>query len=325
MRFFIACLLLFAVLLNPAKAAELKIVASIAPLHSLAASVMHGIAEPQLLLEASLSPHSISLQPSHARMLAEADLVIWVGEELEPFLARPLTQLSARRQLALMHAQGVQLYPWREHREVATEQDQDHEEDDHSREHDHDHEEDEHSHEHEHENEDPHIWLSPTNARAILAAIAARLSEIDPANAAHYKSNASAASAVIQKKQDEIKFRLAPYAQARFIVFHDGYQYFERSFGLATSGVISLHPESPPGAKRIAAIRSALQHEEIACVFSEPQFSQRLTSRLVQGTPTRVGLLDPIGAKLTPGRLLYLQLIDNLAASFISCLSGREN
>ena len=83
-------------------------VASIKPLHSLLAGVMEGVAEPHVLIHGGASPHTYSLKPSDAAMLERADLVVWVGANLETFLARPIATLADDAHvLELSRAPGI--------------------------------------------------------------------------------------------------------------------------------------------------------------------------------------------------------------------------
>ena len=80
----------------PAFADAPRVVTDIAPVHSLVSQVMAGVGTPDLLLDGSADPHSVQLKPSQARAVSQADLVVWVGEELEPWLARVLAGRRVR-------------------------------------------------------------------------------------------------------------------------------------------------------------------------------------------------------------------------------------
>ena len=82
----------------PVAAAEIDVVASIKPVHSLVASVMEGVGEPILLVKGTGSEHSYSLRPSEARALEQAEVVFWVGETMETFLIKPLRGAGRQRQ-----------------------------------------------------------------------------------------------------------------------------------------------------------------------------------------------------------------------------------
>ena len=82
--------------------AEIKVVASIKPIHSLASYLMEGIAKPDLIVDGYASPHGFALKPSHAKMLQNADLIFWVGEDLENFLVKPLNAIAKSEKIELM-------------------------------------------------------------------------------------------------------------------------------------------------------------------------------------------------------------------------------
>ena len=77
--------------------AEVKVVASIKPIHSLVSYVMDGVGKPDVIVDGYNSPHGFSLKPSHAKMIENADLIIWVGEDLEAFLEKPLNTIAKKQ------------------------------------------------------------------------------------------------------------------------------------------------------------------------------------------------------------------------------------
>lgn len=323
---FAAALLLASAWPGAAVAEVPKVVTSILPLQSLAANVMRGVGEPALLVRGAATPHSFALRPSDAAALQQAELVIWVGEGLESFLEAPLATLSGEAKiLELSEAAGVTLLPPREEALWA----QDHSASGHGHDEDHDHEEEhghgegrDHSHDHDHGAYDAHIWLDPLNAVVMVEAIAAALVELDPANAAAYSANAEDTVARLRGLDEELQARLAPVADRPYLVFHDGYQYFEARYGLSPLGAVSLAPERTAGARHLSEIRERLQAEGVACVFSEPQFEPKLLEVVTEGTAARGATLDPLGATLTPGPEAYFRLMQDMAASLTVCLGG---
>ncbi len=330
---------------NLAAAAESpKVVTSILPLGSIAAAIMDGVGEPEVLLEPGASPHAYSMKPSQAQALSDADLIVWVGPDMEVFLERPLEALGgAARQLELMAVSGIELLPYREgalfeahdHDDEHAHDDHDHDDEhahddhDHDEEHahdDHDHDEehahDDHDHdeEHGHGEMDAHIWLSPANARVIGAAIAASLGEIDPDHAEIYAANAERFAGALDEVEAEIDGILAPVRDRPFIVFHDAYRYFEQHFDMPAAGAIHLSPEVPPGAARIAEIQARIGELEAACVFAEPQFEPRLIQTVIDGSDAQSAVLDPLGTEIDVGPESYPQLLSNLADSIAECL-----
>jgi len=296
---------------TPALAEAPKVVASIKPVHSLVASVMQGVGEPALVVRGAASPHTYSMKPSDAKALAEADLVFWIGPELEGFLAKPLKATAKKaKTVELLEVQGVSLLDAREGGAW----------DSHGHEKAHDHSSA--KHEHGHEEANTHIWLDPDNARAMVDAIAAALTQKDPANAAAYKANAERTARGIDDLDAELKAMLAPVKGKPFVVFHDAYQYFEAHYGLNGVGAITVNPERRPSAKRLSDIRAKITSLGAACVFAEPQFEPALVDTIVEGTSARKGTLDPEGADLSDGPDLYFTLMRNVAASLKGCLAS---
>lgn len=290
-------------ILASAPAMALDVVATVKPVHALAAQVMAGIGTPQLLMTGAASPHTYSLRPSDARRLEAADLVIWVGPTLESPLAKPIATLArADAILTLSKAAGVQVLdareggPWEAHHHGGEDT-------------------------HGDEERDGHIWLDPRNAGSIAAAIAAALAARDPANAERYRANAARASEAVAALDRELGDRLAPVRGKPFLVFHDAYQYLEKRYGLTAVGSITVSPERKPGARRIQALRRRLAETGAACVFSEPQFDPSLAATVTEGTKVRTAVLDPLGVALPPGPGLYPALMRGIADSLARCLA----
>ncbi|MGI3125235.1 zinc ABC transporter substrate-binding protein ZnuA [Nitratireductor sp. PBL-C9] len=305
--------------LTGAFAADMQVVTSIKPVHSLVAGVMEGVGEPALILQGAGSPHTYSMRPSQARMLANADLVFWVGPGLEVFLEKPLETLAGEAtQVALSDSEGLTLLEMREGGAFeAHSHGDDH--DDHD---DHGHEAEEFGHDHAHDHgPDAHLWLDPDNAKIMVSAIAEALSAADAENASAYAANAAALNERIAALQTELSAELEPVKDRPFIVFHDAYQYFEKQFGLAAAGSITVSPEIIPGAQRVDEIRTKVRELDAACVFAEPQFEPRLVEVVTEGTDAKSGVLDPLGAEIEDGKDLYFELMRGMAASLKTCLT----
>ena len=338
---------LMASLLSTAALAEVPQVATdIAPVHSLVAQVMGDLGAPALIVRPGASPHGYAMRPSEAQALEQADLVVWIGEGLTPWLEGPVETLGeGAAVLELMSVEGTILHDYREGATFAAHDHGEHEGHDHDaakgHDHDHDHAHDKaeaHDHDHDHDHDkaeshagdhaghdhsgaDAHAWLDPANGRVWLGAIAAELSRLDPENAAAYAANAAEGQAELTALEAELTKLLAPMAETEFVVFHDAYQYFERRFGLAAAGAISFSDASAPSAGRIAELREAVADLGAACVFAEPQFSSGLVET-VFGDSARVGLLDPLGQDIAPGADLYPQVLRSMAGAFTTCLGG---
>ena len=304
--------------------AGVRVVASIKPVHSLASAVMAGVGEPYLVMRGASSPHDFSLRPSDAVALEEADVVFLVDGHLEATLATSLESLAGNaRVVELARAKGLIRRPLREGGAFEEDEHRHHdEEEDHGHGHSRGDEDDDHGDEDlDHEPFDLHVWLDPVNGWAMARTIAATLAEVDPTNADTYDANAQDLLHRLDDATAEIDALVAPARGKPFIVFHDGYRYFEDRFGLKAVGSAIVSPERPPGVRRIRELREKIHALDVTCVFDEPQFDQRLIATIVEGTPVRSGTLDPLGADVDNGPDLYFTVLGNMAASFRDCLA----
>ncbi len=309
--------------------ADIKVVASIKPIHSLASYLMNGVAKPDLIVDGYASPHGFAMKPSHAKMLQNADLIFWVGEDVENFLEKPLGSIAKKAEkIELMQIKGLQVLKFRE-RNIFDDHD-DHGHDDHDKKEDHDSnakkedhddhgkKEDHDDHErHAHGEFDPHIWLDPINAKVILNEMVEHLIENDPKNETNYKSNLDEALKDIDKLTIDVMTELSNSVSS--IVFHDAYQYFEKRFNVNILGAFTVNTDVMPGAEQLAEIREIIEHDKVACVFSEPQFNPDIIKAVAKDMNIKTGVIDPLGATLNPGKDLYFSLIKNMSASFKGC------
>jgi zinc transport system substrate-binding protein len=295
----------------PARAEVPKVVASIQPIHSLVAAVMQGVASPGLVVTGAQSEHTYALKPSDARALAAARVVVLVDENYETFLARPLKGRGKTTELiAWAELPGAHLLPTRQG--GVWEPDEDGHHDGHG-----------HGDGHNHGAEDGHLWLDPANARLLVTAVADRLSTLDPEHAAAYHANAAATAAKLDALDSQLADKLSPVAGKPFVVFHDAYQYMEKRYHLTAAGSITVDPDRPPSASRLAALRDRLKAAGAACVFREPQFPAPVVHALAESAGAREGILDPQGADIPPGPDHYFTLMTRLGDGLASCLSAK--
>ena len=297
-------------------AADLKVVVTSKPIHSLAAAVMEGAGVPRLLVEGSASPHTFALKPSGAAAINSADVFFRVSGNVEPFSEKISEALpSSVTLVTLADTAGLTLL---DRRTGATFEEHDHgahaDHDKHNEHGDHDDDDDAHG------AKDGHVWLDPENAKLMAQKIASVLSEKDGDHAATYTANAAKLAMRIDALSVEIGAQTKPVAGRPFIVFHDAYQYFEKRFGLQAVGSITVSPDVQPSAKRLSALRGKIGTLDAACVFAEPLFQPKLVAAVTEGTKARAGTLDPEGISLEAGPELYFTLMRTMAGNLVGCL-----
>jgi zinc transport system substrate-binding protein len=296
-----------------ARADEPRVVATIPAVHDLTAAVMEGRGEPVLLVRGNASPHGYQLRPSDAQALQRARLVVRIGPALETFLEAPLAnRRDGLEVITLMEAPGVKLLPARHGGVWAAGYDDVEEEDRHDAAHD-------------HGPNDPHIWLSPINAQAMVRAIATALAKIDPGQAALYEANAERAATRLAELDAALRAELAPVSDRPFVVFHDAYQYLEHEYGLRAVGAITVSPDRPPSAQRLGELAQRIRESGAVCVFGESQTRSPLAESLARDLRLGLAELDPEGrGSGTVGLDGYVEIMRRNAGAILGCLAQRS-
>jgi zinc transport system substrate-binding protein len=276
---------------------HIRVVASIKPIHSLVAGVMHGIGQPELLLSSSQSPHHASLRPSERRKLTRADLIFWIGPSMESFMPRLLSSLDDKTQIiSLIDINGLTLHPARRP--------------------DHD---SEHHDDNRHTQIDAHIWLNTHNIEIMIDEITRQLVSLDPENSQQYRSN----NKILHEKTKTLRNKLGSLLkdkQQPFLTYHDGYQYFEQEFNLKNVGFVSRHPELRPSARHIHAMKKLIRKHSIECVFYDAPVEPPIMTSLLTGNQAKAVELDPMGIKLPSDKLNLFQIMRTMGGKFQNCL-----
>lgn len=290
--------------------AQAAVVASVKPLGFIAAAIADGVTPVEILLPDGASEHDYALRPSDIKRLQSADLVVWIGPEMEAFLPKAVATLPAQKNLELAELTAVKPLLVRGADDDA-----------------HEHEEgaetaDEHAHAHHHGEYNMHLWMSPEIARQSAVAIHAKLLELMPQSRDKLDANLQHFEAELATADTQIAAQLEPVKGKGYFVFHDAYTYFEKHFGLTPAGHFTVNPEIQPGAQRLHQIRTELVEQKAVCVFAEPQFRPAVIDAVARGTKVRTGTLDPLGTDITPGRDSYVKFLSQLSSQYASCLKG---
>ena len=276
-----------------------KVVVSIVPLHSLVASVMEGVAIPELLMQGQNSEHNASFSPQQLADMEHADLVFMIGDTLETKLGEinGTETVGGKKFNKMLDVQGLITRPIR--RSGTWEIDADE----------------------LGSGIDPHVWLDPENAKLMVKTISEALVKSDIQNAITYQANTIDTLEKLDQLEAELRTKLKPAQNKPFIVFHDAYHYFERRFGVKALGSITNFSAIPPSAQRLEEIHQKIMSSNAACVFREPQFTDAAVQTVIEGTKAKSSVLDPIGATLTPGPKAYGELLRQIANNLANCLS----
>ena len=292
------------------QAADAAVVASLKPVGFIASAIADGVTETEVLLPDGASEHDYSLRPSDVKRLQNADLVVWVGPEMEAFMQKPVSKLPEAKQVTIAQLNDVKPLLMK----GADDDDDDHGHNDAGSE-----KSDEHHH---HGDYNMHLWLSPEIARASAVAIHEKLVELMPQSRAKLDANLKDFEAQLAATDKQVGNELAPLKGKGYFVFHDAYGYYEKHYGLTPLGHFTVNPEIQPGAQRLHEIRTQLVEQKATCVFAEPQFRPAVVEAVARGTSVRMGTLDPLGTNIKLGKTSYSAFLNQLANQYASCLKG---
>ncbi|WP_455812994.1 zinc ABC transporter substrate-binding protein ZnuA [Pseudomonas graminis] len=294
--------------------AHADVVASVKPVGFIAAAIADGVTPVNVLLPDGASEHDYALRPSDIKRLKSADLVVWVGPEMEAFMTKSAASLPAQKNVEMSALPGVKA--------LLLKGGEDEEEEEHEAHAGHSHEAAD-SHDHHHHGEyNMHLWMSPEISKQTAIAIHGKLLELMPQSKDKLDANLQHFEAELASADAKISNQLAPVKGKGYFVFHDAYTYFEKHFGLTPLGHFTVNPEIQPGAQRLHQIRTQLVEQKAACVFAEPQFRPAVIEAVARGTTVRSGTLDPLGTDITPGKDSYVTFLSQLSSQYVSCLKG---
>lgn len=282
------------------KSSPPAVVVTIKPLYSLVAAVMGEVGKPELLIDGRNSEHDYSLKPSDTKKIQNADILFFNSLDMETFLIKTIPLLSDKTlAVELAASDGIKRNQ--------------------------PHDSDLGIDENNHSIYDPHIWLSPENAIAMVKQIKKILSLKDKKNRGIYEMNAKNYINKISKASEKITLKLSPYKNVPFIVFHDAYGYFVKFFGVNQTAAVSLNPETTLSAEKISDINGVIRRKHVYCVFADPAFDTNSMKKILNNPDrVKIGVLDPIGTTIEKSESTYLAIIEGIADNLLSCFNDGQ-
>ncbi|MEZ5758441.1 MAG: zinc ABC transporter substrate-binding protein [Emcibacteraceae bacterium] len=285
-------------------AKELKVVASIKPIHSLVSRVMGDTGTPELLMKGGVTPHIFRMKPSDFRKVANADVLFYISPKFETFLKSVSeTDNPTLNAVAFAEQEGIKLYPYRTSKIWFSEG------------------EDE---EHMQSDMDLHIWLDPSNTRRIVTIIEETLSKLDPENSITYVKNSKQLIKELYAQEELIRELLRPLRDSAMIVYHDAFQYYEKAYSLSSVGAIQLKSDETPSIKHLAALKKLAEEKNVTCVLAIPGTHPRIAMAVMGETKAGYGVVDHLGQYLEPGPNSYFQLMFEITQSILDCQAKDE-
>ncbi len=287
MRFGVLLLVVAVVMVGPNGCREaeppenLLVVASIFPLADFVRNVGGDLIQVEVLIPGGASPHTYEPTPRQVEAVSRSRLFVKIGLGLELWAEKVLS--AAGPELRVLEvSQGVEVIKGDEqgHRGVHR----------------------------DHGN--PHIWLDPIIAKAIVSRIEEALVEIDSAHTAIYRHNGQQYRSQLDSLDQQIRKRIANFKTHQFVAFHPAWAYFARRYGLEQVAVIEPAPGKEPTPTHVAEVAQVLEQIDARALFAEPQLNPKVADAIARETGIPVLMLDPLGHPNQQDRDSYLKLME---------------
>ena len=310
--------------------ASSNVVVTLSPIHSITSAITKGARDPDLLIDKQGSAHHLSLRPSQARMLQNAELVIRVSAGLESFLDQTLQSMGGKsRLLTLATIDSSSLLAIRESLHLKSLGN-------HSLRNNSEHGAQAGNSDGNAANNadsiaiDTHLWMSPQIVKQWVKPIALELSQLDPQYAELYQLNASELIQRLDELDKHIAESIEAIEKPVLVVYHDSYQYFEKRYGLQSVAALHDHADNRVGARSLQALFKQLeahdtdaeQNSERFCLLVPPaQLEAGIVEQLTDNDHLRIVKTDPLGWHFKPGPDFYFEMMRELADGLSACAS----
>lgn len=231
-----------------------SVVAALYPLAYAAEQVSGGSATVTGLTPPGVEPHDLELTAAQVAEIAQADLVLYV-KGLQPAVDEAIAQQAADR--ALDVGEGLNLLVTGD----AT---------------------------------DPHVWLDPVNLASIGEAVATRLAEVDPDQAAAFAANADALAAQMSALDQEFTDGLATCATRDIVVSHAAFGYLADAYGLTQIGISGLSPDAEPSPARLREVADLVLATGTTTIYYETLVDPKVAQTVADETGAATAVLDPL-------------------------------
>lgn len=250
---------------------KIKVVTTLFPQYDFVNQVGKDAVEVKMLLKPGVESHTYEPTPSDIVDINKADIFLYTGDEMEPWVSKILDSLDGDVMIVDL-SKNITL--------------------DEVEDHDHDHEDEESDDDHVH-SYDPHIWTNPLNAKVMVEDIKVALCEVDKTNAMTFENNAKEYLASLDQLDQNIR-DMVKEAKRNEVVFGGrfAFHYFFEEYGLDyVSAYDSCSSETEPSAKVIATIIDKVKEDEIPVIFYEELANPKVAESIASATGAKTLLL----------------------------------
>jgi len=289
----VICLLYFAVciffFLPPPSFGQppprLIVMASLFPLQEFARAVGGEKVRAFLLVPPGAEAHTWEPKPSDVEKISQADIFIYIGPAMEPWVDKILQTVKGKRLLVVEASRGIPLLKSKD------------------------------SHHHSHSKKmDAHIWLDFSLNLIIIDAIEAAFSTKDSAHKSFYKNNAEEYKKKLEDLDQKYSKSLAKCRQRHILLSgHAAFAYLAKRYGLRQIALSGISPNAEPTPKKMAELVAATRKYGIKFIYAEDLVHPKLARVLAKEAGVGILSLNP-GHNLTPEmikqNITFLELME---------------
>ena len=261
-----------------------NVVTTIRPVHSIAAYIMKGVGEPQLLLGKSQGHHG-ALKPSQVKALSNAEIFFWIGPEMENFLVKPIATLATNAHVVgILKLSEIQVLVLPSGLV------------------------------------DPHIWLTTENALAMARKINRVLADTDAVNIDVYQTNLAKFEKELRSLQMDLGEKLKLSASKNALIFHNSLGYFANDIDFNLHAIAKGTEELGASAKQISQIGKLAKTRKYQCIFYEAGHNAKVMKSAADEANLQAVEIDPMGFKIERGSKLYFMLMRKIGNDIAKCV-----
>lgn len=285
-----------------------KILTSIKPLQLIAIAITGQAKNTEVLLADNISPHNYQLKFSDTNKIESADIIIWVGSELEYFLTKIINRFNSKKCIiTMLNLQNLNLLTYK---------------DKHNH---HNQEHQQHSSDCKHGIIDTHVWMSIDNAAVLATALAKELTTIDKKNSSIYEHNLQCFLLELQKFKHDSNLLLANINTAEIFTFHDAYGYLEQQYNFSITDYLSADALKEPGAKHLQQLKNKLLQAKSPTILLEPQFDAKAFKNININNFASISYIDPLASDILASSDGYILFMMSLVDSLKQCIPEKNN
>jgi zinc transport system substrate-binding protein len=244
-----------------------QVAASFYPLQWVSAQIAGGRAEVTNLTPPGAEPHDLELGPREVAAVGEAELVVYLSG-FQPAVDEAVAQ-EAPASFDVGPSARLDLT-------AAEDGDGDHEQ------------------ESGEPSPDPHFWLDPTRLADVGDAVAERLGQVDPGNAAAYTRSAARVRSELEALDREINAGLATCASRHLVTGHTAFGYLAERYELNQVGISGLTPEGDPSPQDLADVTEFVRDNDVRTIYHETLVSPAVARTVAAESGARTAVLDPL-------------------------------